>query len=959
MDGVSHVSDPNNPQIRIRGLTKTNVDFVLTNTHLSVANSLRRVMIAEVPTMAIDLVEFFDNTTVLADEYLAHRLGMIPLLSHSVDQFKYSRDCTCSNYCKECSVEFNLHVKCTEDGTRTVYSTELISSNKDVVPVTEGPEDRGIILVKMRKGQELHIHCVAKKGVAKEHAKWSPCAAVGFEYDPHNNLRHLNYWFEKNIKDEWPLSKNAEEEVENDPDAPFDFKAEPSVFYFNVETVGSMNPQDVVMMGTRVLQESLSGLQLALDNDQNAEPNAQMDEADPWIREIENSRQRTVTFARRRAGLIKKAHELSVLCGVKVGLIIFDTKNASHVYASSGEPDDLFARYLNKQFFTNESRKRKEQSDDSGGSYGFDDNGSFIRRRLAVVNEYRVTSGSSSSGSFQVKYTKQYHNPSTPSSKRNPSLAISQQQGIPTPMHSSPSLFAPPVQTNPLMAVNGLIKAPLPVRSVSLMKRGSSAGDPQVPDIGNIISPVSSLLGVSTHPQNQQNMPICSSAENLMVATRDLSTLSLLPNTTDGISICAAGQPINHAMTMDTCVSNLLGIMDGSINGEIKSCSNNSGQFANSSSFSSDMHSGDIEEPCAKRPKSQSFHNIDAAKIYQTANHAYSAEDGSKRLPTSGSSENDLDGNLNGLLLENFLSNPEMTSILQSSWQTQGCRNGVVGDAWIQESMRSLGSLSSSSEHCADSAADVGVDRAGIQSKNNQNAQYTDTMDEGDDEEGEMDDDELCEYDGEDDDEDEDEDEDNDDDEDDEDDDDDDDFSGNGDAEIDDKPDKDNDRNLESGKATKTNIASRPRTDTGRSTIQPTYGTHSHSNHTSSPYIPHTLQGSVAPQLTELDCVSTQNQMYNPAMGAVSATTEADYVQLCRATGIPVFAPPNAYQIADIESLNNMAGMYLPANRQLAYASQHQAQYHTQYHAQQQSGTQYGFQSEMPQYAHHDHHKVF
>ncbi|KAJ2591840.1 RNA polymerase II subunit 3 [Coemansia sp. RSA 1722] len=283
MDGVSHVSDPNNPQIRIRGLTKTNVDFVLTNTHLSVANSLRRVMIAEVPTMAIDLVEFFDNTTVLADEYLAHRLGMIPLLSHSVDQFKYSRDCTCSNYCKECSVEFNLHVKCTEDGTRTVYSTELISSNKDVVPVTEGPEDRGIILVKMRKGQELHIHCVAKKGVAKEHAKWSPCAAVGFEYDPHNNLRHLNYWFEKNIKDEWPLSKNAEEEVENDPDAPFDFKAEPSVFYFNVETVGSMNPQEVVMMGTRVLQESLSGLQLALDNDQNAEPNAQMDEADPWV----------------------------------------------------------------------------------------------------------------------------------------------------------------------------------------------------------------------------------------------------------------------------------------------------------------------------------------------------------------------------------------------------------------------------------------------------------------------------------------------------------------------------------------------------------------------------------------------------------------------------------------------------------------------------------------------------
>ncbi|KAJ2873042.1 RNA polymerase II subunit 3, partial [Coemansia aciculifera] len=118
-------------------------------------------------------------------------------------------------------------------------------------------------------------------GVAKEHAKWSPCAAVGFEYDPHNNLRHLDYWFEKSVKNEWPLSKNAEEEMENDPDAHFDFKAEPTTFYFNVETVGSLKPQSLVYMATRVLQEKLGGLQLALDEDQNPESNA-MDDAEPW-----------------------------------------------------------------------------------------------------------------------------------------------------------------------------------------------------------------------------------------------------------------------------------------------------------------------------------------------------------------------------------------------------------------------------------------------------------------------------------------------------------------------------------------------------------------------------------------------------------------------------------------------------------------------------------------------------
>jgi DNA-directed RNA polymerase II subunit RPB3 len=91
------------------------------------------------------------------------------------------------------------------------------------------------------------------QGIAKEHAKWSPCSAVSFEYDPHNRLRHTTYWYETDIKKEWPLSANAAEEEAPLDDEPFDYNAKPQKFYFEVETDGSLGPQEVVMKVTTLL----------------------------------------------------------------------------------------------------------------------------------------------------------------------------------------------------------------------------------------------------------------------------------------------------------------------------------------------------------------------------------------------------------------------------------------------------------------------------------------------------------------------------------------------------------------------------------------------------------------------------------------------------------------------------------------------------------------------------------
>lgn len=121
-----------------------------------------------------------------------------------------------------------------------------------------------LLICKMRLGQELKIKCIAKKvnivyqlclclfnplrqGIAKEHAKWSPCSAVSFEYDPHNKMRHTSYWYETDMRAEWPLSDNAREEEPARDDELFDFNAKPNKFYVEVETIGSIAPQEVVM----------------------------------------------------------------------------------------------------------------------------------------------------------------------------------------------------------------------------------------------------------------------------------------------------------------------------------------------------------------------------------------------------------------------------------------------------------------------------------------------------------------------------------------------------------------------------------------------------------------------------------------------------------------------------------------------------------------------------------------
>jgi len=257
------------PVVTITDVKPLNVEFQLRNVDLAFANSLRRVILSEVPTMAIDIVEVEANTSVLADEFICHRLGLVPLNSKNVDDVRSTRECDCENYCDLCTVTLTLNARCTGDEIMHIYSRDLVVSegrpNEWVgTPVITDPEGKGVLIAKLRQGQELRMKCVAKKGIGKEHAKWAPTAAVGFEYDPHNKLRHLDYWYEDNAKDEWPESANAKYESPPDEGAPFDYDAVPNRFYMNIETVGGLEPDVCFQQGIKVLQQKLAGVIEAL-----------------------------------------------------------------------------------------------------------------------------------------------------------------------------------------------------------------------------------------------------------------------------------------------------------------------------------------------------------------------------------------------------------------------------------------------------------------------------------------------------------------------------------------------------------------------------------------------------------------------------------------------------------------------------------------------------------------------
>jgi DNA-directed RNA polymerase subunit D len=163
----------NSPSVELLEKVDERISVKFKNVPREYVNALRRLAISEVPTLAIDDVVMIDNSSVVHDEAVAHRLGMIPLRT-DLKRFVMPHDCDCKSTlgCSKCRVLLVLDSEATER-TRIVTSGELKSEDEEVKPVSSE-----IPILTLAPGQKVKFEAYARLGNGKSHAKWQPTSSA-------------------------------------------------------------------------------------------------------------------------------------------------------------------------------------------------------------------------------------------------------------------------------------------------------------------------------------------------------------------------------------------------------------------------------------------------------------------------------------------------------------------------------------------------------------------------------------------------------------------------------------------------------------------------------------------------------------------------------------------------------------------------------------------------------------
>ena len=217
-----------NIKVKLHKQENNFIQFSISNIHMGLANGIRRILISEIPTMAIDFAEIITNTGCIHDNMIAQRIGLIPFMSHNVDKFDYYWNSDNKNLSE---VLYELNVKNDSDSIIDVTSNDLkiidaskYTGLKNIIytSVKVIPMEYPIVITKLAEGQSLHFTCSVRKGVSKEHAKFQATTSVGYK------------------------------------------KVSVNEYLYSVETVGSLSPSSVVKKALEIFGNKLSYIQKSL-----------------------------------------------------------------------------------------------------------------------------------------------------------------------------------------------------------------------------------------------------------------------------------------------------------------------------------------------------------------------------------------------------------------------------------------------------------------------------------------------------------------------------------------------------------------------------------------------------------------------------------------------------------------------------------------------------------------------
>jgi len=291
--------------IRVESLTDTDMEFDMIGYDASIPNAIRRIMLSEVPSMAIEKVHMYQNTSIMQDEVLAHRLGLIPL---KADPRLFSwKDAGATDEGSETdTLEFQLHIKCSRsnaDPSEPYVNHKALTSHLKWVPNGDqaswlnpdkvGPTHPDILINKLRPGHEMEFKVFAVKGIGRDHAKFSPVATAFYRLMPSITLlkkvegeaaARLQKCFSPGVVELEPGEGGKKQAVVVNERLDScsrniyrydDLKESVALekirdhFIFTVESVGAISPQDLVGMACDVLVEKCDHFIKELDSSES------------------------------------------------------------------------------------------------------------------------------------------------------------------------------------------------------------------------------------------------------------------------------------------------------------------------------------------------------------------------------------------------------------------------------------------------------------------------------------------------------------------------------------------------------------------------------------------------------------------------------------------------------------------------------------------------------------------